>query len=439
MSNYGIKQLEVIRDIGRVNSEIHIGVYGCGKTYAISVALGVLCMKLNSEGVNGLNIVLLGKSQRTVKKNICNPLSDCFGINFKYDSGRKDGHTKDGKLFNQYIHIVGLNDKTSESKIRGISDIFCIVHDEAVLCSEEQFNRIMGRLRGSYSKEVTDVFKKLGIVEHFYIGSTNPDAPNHWLKQKIDSDYFDKVIEWNINDAQWEGSKTYYENLLKSYPPGSIDRQRYLECKWVAAEGVIFNNFIENKNRFIVDKVDTSKIGFATAGLDFGGNKSGTSLVFTAYYKNIKDGLIVLQSDKLLRNKGEIDPVTLNNWVIEQFNKFKQTYNIPVLELSCDSAEQYLEAGVRNALNSGRGYCVPTGDALKIKIMDRVKFVQRMFGLDMLHIHSNCKTVINSLSELCYDDKSLQDKVLDNGTTDNDTWDAFSYSFEKQISRFDFV
>lgn len=62
MSSYGIKQLDIIKNIGRCKRELHVGVYGCGKTYSISVALGILCLRLRNEGVTGLNIVLLGKN-----------------------------------------------------------------------------------------------------------------------------------------------------------------------------------------------------------------------------------------------------------------------------------------------------------------------------------------------------------------------------------------
>ena len=440
MAEYSDRQLDVILNIGKTPMECHVGPYGCGKTYSIEIALGLLCYRLMSEGATGLNIVLLGKTQQAVKKNQCNVLADAFGEDFKFDKSVRDGKTKDAVLFKQYIHIIGFNDRSSESKFRGLSNIFCIVHDEAIFCTEEQFSAILSRLRGTFSPEYYDIFKKLGVSPFFYICSTNPDSPMHWLKKRIDGgNTFNKVVNWSYKDATYDTAKQYYDKLFKLYPVGSLDYNRYLMGQWCAAEGTIFKNFLEHKDEYIVDKVDKNKIGFVHAGLDIGGNKSGSSLVFTAFYKNVADGMIVLQSDKILANKGEIDPETLNNWVIDQFNKFYGTYRIAVAELSVDNAEQYIEAGVRNALNKNSRYCIPVGDALKIKIMERVKFIQRMFSLNMLHIYKDCTTVINSLGTLVYDDKKTVDTVLDNGTTDNDTFDAFCYSFEKQIRRFDYV
>lgn len=436
-SSYGVKQLAVINDIGKYKYTIHTGCYGCGKTYSIEVALGLLCLELFKNKVKGLDIVLLGKTQQTVKKNQCNVLSSCFGTNFKYDSGRTDGKVKDAVLFGQYIHIIGLNDKSSESKFRGISNIFCIVHDEAIFCTKEQFNAVQSRLRAEFKPEVQQVFDKLGLVVPFYIASTNPDSPNHFLKKLIDDDFFNKSVVWTMEDAKWNGSKEYYDNLKTLYKEGTLDYQRYLLSLWVAAEGAIFTYFIANHNKFIIDKLE-KRVGFATAGLDFGGNKSGTSLVITGFYEDIQDGIVVLHSEKLLRSKGEIDPELLNNWIIEQIEIYKRKYNIPLMNINCDNAEQYLEVGVRNAIRK-KGWHIVVGDAKKIAIMDRVKFVQRMMALGCLNIMSDCKTIINCLDELVYDDKSLVDKVLDNGTTDNDTWDGFSYSFEKHISRFNYI
>lgn len=442
MSDYGLKQLDIIKNIGRVKREMHVGVYGCGKTYAIMVATGMLCLRLQRAGLQGLNIVLLGKTQQSVKKNMCNPLSSCFGSDFSFDGSKKDGVTKDARLFSQYIHIVGLNDRSAETKFRGISDIFAIVQDEAVLSTEEQFNKIIGRLRGSYDPHTLEILNKLGLVEHFYIGSTNPDNPHHFVKKLIDNGYFDKVVNWNIKDASWNGSAEYYENLLKLYPPGSLDRQRYLECKWVAAEGVIFKGFIENKNTYLLSEVpkNKSKVAYAVAGLDIGGNKSGSSLVITGYFSDIRDGLIVLQSRKLTHSKGEVSPDKLYDWVIENIKEFliKNT-GVPLLQLNVDSAEQYIENGVREALRKA-GFNISVADSDKSKIMDRVKFIQRMFSINRLFlIEDECATLISSLSELCYDDKKSVDTILDNGSTDNDTFDAFSYSFTKKMHNYNIL
>lgn len=439
MSSYGQKQLDVINDIGKSPFSMHVGCYGCGKTYSIEVALGLLCLELYRRNVKGLDIVLLGKTQQTVKKNQCNVLSQCFGDNFKYDSGRQDGKIKDAVLFGQYIHVIGLNDKSSESKFRGISNIFCIIHDEAIFITEEQFHAIISRLRAEFKPEVQAVFDELGLTVPFYIGSTNPDAPTHFIKKLIDEDYFNKHIVWTMEDAKWNGATEYYDRLKKLYKEGTLDYKRYLQSQWMAAEGAIFTYFIGNKEKFVIDKIDENEIGYALAGLDYGGHKSGTALVITGFYKDKRKGIVVLHSSKLLRNKGEIDAEAMCNWITDEIEIYKHKFpKTAILNMYCDNAEQYLESSTRTAIRKSKQHIV-VGDAKKLAIMDRVKFIQKMMAIDAFHILSDCTTVINSLSELVYDDKSLVDKVLDNGTTDNDTWDALSYSVETRIDQYTYI
>ena len=443
MSEYGRKQLDVIRNFGRQEKVCHVGVFGCGKTHSIMTALGILLMTLNENKVTNLKIALIGKTLQAVKRNMCDVLAKQFGEDFRYSRSQKDGFSRDAVLFNQNLLFIGVNDSNAETRYRGLSDIFCVIIDEAVLVQEETYKLINSRIRGSFTDYQLSVFGQLGVIPCFRVLSTNPDHPEHWLKKLIDSNYFDSVVNWTIQDACWNGAKEYYDGLLKLYPAGSIDRLRYLEGRWVAAEGSIFTYFLEHKDSLVTNYSDAKKndIAFVYAGLDFGGNKSGSSLVFTGFYQNIDDGMIVLQSNKLIAAKGEIDPTRLNQWCIEQFRLFRARYpNIPIIGLDCDCAEQYLEQGVRIALNSSLGYTVPVGDSLKGSIIDRVKFIQKMFALQKLHIVGDmAPEVVNSLSTLVWDEHSQKDTVRDKGDTDNDTFDGLCYSFTRQMSRFDFL
>ena len=438
-SSFSEKQLAVINDIGKKQMVMHVGSMGCGKTYSIEVALGLLCLKLNKAGITGLDIVLLGKSQKTVKENQCNTLSKLFGENFRYDAGRRDGRIKDAVLFDQYITIIGFNDNSAESKFRGLSNIFCMIHDEAIMCTEEQLLMVLSRLRGEFSSKEKEVFKKLGINPPFYIGSTNPDSPEHWLKKKIDNNDFDDVIVWTLHDARWDGCLEYYSRLQRLYPEGSIYRERYIDSKWVAAEGSIFKDFLADTNRYLMGRVNPSDFTFASIGIDFGGHKSGTSLVCVGYYSDRKRGLCVLHSDRLIGNKGEINPDKMNNWIITQLRSIKMKYpNLRIADINCDNAEQYLESGVRNAVRKA-GLGIPVSDALKRKIIDRIKFIQNMMGMELFQVMTCCETLISCLKSLVYDPKSNVDKILDDGSTDNDTFDAFCYAFEKQMNRFNYI
>jgi hypothetical protein len=205
--------------------------------------------------------------------------------------------------------------------------------------------------------------------------------------------------------------------------------------EWKAAEGVVFANFANNTEVYLTDLPEESDIDFIIMGLDFGGNKSKTAIVATAFLKNRNDGIVIVQSKHIEGGKGEITPDTVSKESIDFYLKLRQIYNkVRIPYFFCDSAEQYMINGIRADFKN-QGIPVKVGDALKEKIINRIRFISRMFSVKKIKIVRTCATMISCLSELVWDDKQLtEDVLLDNGTTDNDTWDAFSYTFERYMN-----
>ena len=263
------RQLVTIRDFAKVKKEIHVGPFGCGKTYACVEAFGLYCKRLQELGTVGLTFVLLGRTQVLVKKAMCNVLSKLYGDDFRYDGSRVNGVVKDAVLFGQNIYIIGLNDSGSESKFRGISDIMGILHDEVTLVDQNNFNYVMGRLRG----EVDDsIVLPEGTVPMWYVGSTNPDVPTHWLKKLIDDNYFDKHTKWYRRDACWSGADKYYEDLEKTYRDLPSMFSRYIEGKWTSADKMVYPMFDYKKHVLVNVDVDVKQMQKIILGVDYGGN-----------------------------------------------------------------------------------------------------------------------------------------------------------------------
>lgn len=422
-SSYGRKQLEIIRDIGKEKFSMHVGCFGCGKTYSIEVALGYLCLKLRNEGLTGLNIVLLGKTQQAVKKNQCNVLSTCFGQDFKYDTSKKDGKTKDAVLFEQYIHIIGLNDKGSEGKFRGISDIFCIIHDEAVLCTEEQFEYINGRLRGEFSDRQMEVFNRLGIVPCFYVGSTNPDSPVHWLKKLIDRSFFDRVVTWCMNDARWKGAKEYYDRLKKLYKDNALFYDRYLKGLWVSAEGMVWPSFnykkhvIEHKEYFESEEdIDYSGFERVVIGVDWG-NKHNTSFVVLAYSDGVYVALRCLSYNQTA-------PSMLAFHLSKLIENIERTHKVDAIYVDGAGAGYNKELSDRNIVYE-----------LADKSHDKIPLVDSAFAKEELYILSNCTSLINCIYGYKFKENSVDDAI---NRVNDDECDALRYAYvsdKKKTSR----
>ena len=78
----------------------------------------------------------------------------------------------------------------------------------------------------------------------------------------------------------------------------------------------------------------------------------------------------------------------------------------------------------------------PIYNSIKKPINDRIRCTCLLMGSGRYHIVENeCDDLINGLKTAVWDDKSLEDKRLDNGSSDIDILDADEYSFEYNIYR----
>lgn len=240
------------------------------------MGLGLLCSELEDRGITGLTIILCGRTKATVKSNMGDVLTEQFGDNFRYTTSKKlDGKTKDAVLFSQNIHIKGFDDGKAEELFRGISNVFCVLHDECTLCNPADLKYLMGRLRGEWDKYD---FPE-GICPGFYVGSCNPEGPTNHIKKLIDSPKYNS-LKWNMNNACWNGAEEYYAGLMEDYRDNPLMYKRYLLGLWVSAEGQIFASFdpdrhILNSQEYSVDFAGFDRV---VIGIDVGSNHP-TSIV----------------------------------------------------------------------------------------------------------------------------------------------------------------
>lgn len=267
------------------NKVLNGGVAGCGKTFSILEGFGLYCSRLQNLGIEGLNYVLMGQSRKMVELNQCSVLADLYGRNFAFDSGHADNKAKDAKLFNQNLIFVGLSDSKSEERIRGLSNIVGIIHDEASLSKEEQLALIFARLRGQLKPDVMKKFKQYMLLPHFYVGSTNPDGPNHFLKTKYVEKGLMKYVPWYMSDACYEGAEKFYRDLLIDYADCPSLLQRFLYGKWVGSDNLIYVNFRPNKHICDWDDDWYSQVKRTIIGIDAGSNHPTAIVIVNLTYE----------------------------------------------------------------------------------------------------------------------------------------------------------
>lgn len=181
-------------------------------------------ISLAKQGPPGLRIIT-GVSKSTIYDNVLRDLFDVVG-NRNHGYNRQTG---DLRLFGSAWKVVGAKDEGSEKFIRGGTYAIAVC-DELVLQPESFFKQLLNRLSVENAK---------------LYGTTNPDIPTHYLykefitdKDKLASGMV-RVIHFDLDDNP-NLSEEYKAFIRNSY--AGVFYQRFIEGKWVVAEGAIYRD-----------------------------------------------------------------------------------------------------------------------------------------------------------------------------------------------------
>ena len=185
------------------------------------------------------DLAMIGKTERTLKRNIIMPIIDMIGAKrARYIEGSGELWVLDRRIW-----LLGANDVRAEEKLRGLSLAGAYV-DEATLMPEGMWRMLGTRLSERGAR---------------LYATTNPDNPRHWLKRDLD-----RADVWLTPDGSLssvvppEGSGTldmvrmsftlpdnphlnpeYLQALSSEYT--GLWRRRYILGEWVMAEGSIYD------------------------------------------------------------------------------------------------------------------------------------------------------------------------------------------------------
>lgn len=192
-----------------------IGATRSGKTYGDFFWIAKrIRNRVNKEGSS----VILGVSKSTIERNILEPMRAKWG----QDLVRTISTDNTCYLFGDRVHCLGAEKVSQVSKIRGMSIKYCY-GDEVAEWNKEVFELLKSRLDKSYS---------------CFDGALNPEGPNHWLKQFLDSDADIYKQHYTIFDNPYLPSE-FVEQLCKEYE-GTVYYDRYILGNWALAEGLIY-------------------------------------------------------------------------------------------------------------------------------------------------------------------------------------------------------
>ena len=270
------KQLEVLRSVKYENPKILIcsGAKRSGKTYVLTFVFMAHVAKYENKG---LSFIIGGATQASIRRNILNDMELILGRDIKL---AKDNHFK---LFGNKIYCFDGANCDSYKKVRGFTSYGAFLN-EATTLHDSFVKECISRCSGEGARIYMD---------------TNPENPTHTVK----IDYVDKdgqILEngrINIRSFQF----TLYDNTflndeyvrsIEASTPSGMFYDRDILGKWVAAEGVVYQDFNQEKHYIKESDIDKNKIVKYFCGVDWGYEHYG-SIVLLA--KDIDNNIYLLK------------------------------------------------------------------------------------------------------------------------------------------------
>ncbi len=385
------------------------GAIRSGKTVAESLSFLLWAMG----NFSSCNFIIGARSTSVAVRNIIRPYMHIKYLqrNFEMRYNYKDNlfTCKRGEKIN-FFYVFGGNNEKSQDVVQGLTAAGAYL-DEAPLMPKSFFEQCLARC----SVEGSLIFI-----------NSNPQFPSHWFKKE----WIDKAKEKKI---------TYFKFLLDDNPSLSdkvkskyynkysgIFFQRNILGQWVAAEGIIFEKFANNPEKYIIDEIPKDwKLDFIDIGIDFGGTISKTAFVAKGVY-NVYRELVFLDSEEI---DGDYTLEDLRSRYLAFEKRIHEKYKV-IFKCFCDSAEPILIRSLKNCTN----YSI-IKSATKSSIFGRIKFLNSMFQMKRLHVMRNATHLIKAFQTAVWDPKK-PDTRLDNGSVDIDVLDAAEYSCENDIKNF---
>ena len=246
------KQIQLYKDIMSPNIP-NISVLGStqsGKTYDICGALIQYAQELskyekeqrqNKDYVpREYNGAIIGWTTDTIKSNIVDNLINILEKEYKFKNG-KDFILKYGnqdkylEIYGIKFYFFGFNTNLSFNKILGKPLIFCWIDEAARIYTS-------GTLRSSFDEIPGRMMSYSGHPYYKRIDSYNVEgSQNHpYKKEYIDGRNWKQYIFYPYDNPVLDTEEKIKE-AVNTFPEGSLREQKVF-CKWVIAEGKVFNH-----------------------------------------------------------------------------------------------------------------------------------------------------------------------------------------------------
>lgn len=334
---------------------------------------------------------IIGKSLGAIKRNVIGQMKTLLGDFLHVVYGRNEAIIGD-----RVIHLIGANDERAEHKIRGSSFAGAYV-DEITIIPETVFEMLKSRLSIKGAK---------------LFGTTNPDSPFHWFyKDMLCRDDIDLKM-WNfLLDDNPSLDPVFVENLKKEYV--GLWYQRFIEGKWVLAEGAIFDFFDEKIHT--INSLDLQAQEYIV-GIDYGTTNPCAFVLIginrSAYPHYWVEAEYYWNSREELKQKTDVD-------YADDLERFTQRYNVKQFYIDPSATSFKTELRKRGV------FSVTDADN---DILGGIRSISNLITCGDLKIDKTCKKLIQEIQTYSWD-RSASNRGIDKPLKQNDhAVDAMRYA-----------
>lgn len=401
IKTFSPKQVEILRFA--YNDEetlICDGAVRSGKTIVMTLSFVLWAMTY----FNHTNFAICGKTVSNAERNILRPFQQIEGIPFtlNYKISNRMLTVQSGEKEN-YFYLFGGKDESSYALIQGLT-LAGVLFDEVALMPQSFVDQAIART--------------LSFANAKIWFNCNPESPNHWFYK-----------EWITNE---ERKYKHLHFLMRDNPIltekeiqraeslfTSVFYDRYIRGMWVRAEGIIFPEFANNPDRWIIKRGDVPKtFRSVEVGFDIGGNGSAYAMTCTGQgYDGIQ---YRLKAEKRQAEDMAMDDI--EKFVVEFCGEVEREYGVRVGIINCDHI-----AVIVNTINDNTKYRAEF--CYKPPLEDRVFLYSKLFSMDKIKfVDGMCDDLIDEMQNLVFDDRSDRPIPLDDGSMQIDTYDSACYS-----------
>ncbi|MBQ5317466.1 MAG: PBSX family phage terminase large subunit [Oscillospiraceae bacterium] len=401
IKTFSPKQAEILRFAYNDDETLICdGAVRSGKTIVMSFAFVLWAMT----NFDRTNFAICGKTVSNAERNILRPFLQIEGMPFtlQYKISTRMLTVKCGEKEN-YFYLFGGKDESSYALIQGLT-LAGVLFDEVALMPQSFVDQAIARTLSFSNAKIWF--------------NCNPESPNHWFYK-----------EWITNE---ERKYKHLHFLMRDNPiltEKEIQRaeslftgvfyERYILGRWVRAEGIIFPEFANNPQKWVINAEDVPKT-FRTVevGLDIGGNGSAYAMTCTGQgYDGIQ---YRLKAEK--RQADEMNMEDIERFVNEFCGECEEKYNVRIDMINCDHV-----AVIVNTINDNTKY--RAGLCYKPPLEDRVFLYSKLFASGKIKfVDGMCDDLIDEMQNLVFDEKSDRPIPLDDGSMQIDTYDSACYS-----------